>query len=163
MLSRASSIADFRCGGGSCSMSSASGWDEGRVPNPTTTSILFIDGDLTVGPGYVGTGMLLVTGTLRIDASASWDGPMIIVGSGRFVRTGTSGSGVLSGAAVLANIAGIDGAYGNADDCQGGTDGFWPAGYHEAIDEEGDTMYCTDDLTPANVLHNYEVTHFRQR
>jgi hypothetical protein len=163
MLEQARIMADFKCSGNDCSLSSSSGWNTGSAPALSPSTITFVDGDLTVTGSESGTGMLWVTGQLSFDVGAAWSGPLLVIGEGRFVRTGTTGGGLMSGATVVANVAGVDGIYGNADDCVGGSLGFHSAMFHEADGETEDTVYCTDDLTAANPMWTYEVTQFRQR
>lgn len=159
LLERAREMANFVCARGkSCDIGAGNGWSGGVAPTTSASTITFADGNLTVGPAYSGRGMLFVTGTLRFDASAAWSGPILVIGTGQFVRSGVTGSGLLSGATVLADIAGPDRVHGTADDCQ---NGFGQASYREARHESGDTMYCSADLP--NPLRTYDVTHFRQR
>jgi len=161
---QAQDMADFDCAGGGCSMGAATGWSGGSAPTTTATTITFVNGDLAVPDGYVGHGLLWVTGQLSFHAGASWHGPIMVVGKGEFIRTGISGAGVISGATVVMNTAGPDGTPGNGDDCTSpGPDGFGTAVYYEADGAAGDTMYCTDDIVTANPMWKYELTEFRQR
>jgi len=59
--------------------------------NPMT---VVVNGNFTLnGRGFVGYGLLLVTGTLTYDPDASWDGVVLVVGQGIFEsnRNGTGG------------------------------------------------------------------------
>jgi len=132
------------------------------VPSTTPTSVTFIDGDLTVGAGISGYGLLVVTGTLSFHATSTWSGAVAVIGEGSFIRSGAGAGGTFTGGTVVANIAGPDGIYGNGDDCTGGTAGFATATYHEANQQWGDTTYCTDDLIAASPLTTYDIVHFRQ-
>ena len=86
----------------------------------------------------------------------------MIVGEGVFRRVGV-GTGLISGATVLANIAGPDGVYGNSDDCTGGTDGFSSTEYDESIGGTGVTTYCSSEIQAATPYTRYAIVEFRQR
>lgn len=60
--------------------------------NPMT---VVVNGDLRLnGNGFVGYGLLLVTGTLSYDPDTSWNGIVLVVGEGVFVSSGsTAGTG----------------------------------------------------------------------
>jgi hypothetical protein len=148
--------ADFVCTDPSCEIDKSSGWADGSAPTLTTSSVTLVDGDLAIPAGYAGNGLLVVTGAVDFDASGSWTGPILVIGEGELIRTGSGGTGALSGATVVANIAGADGTYGTADDCHGGTHGFGTAVYAEHDDQEGDTTFCSDDVAQATPIYSYE-------
>jgi hypothetical protein len=138
---RVEALADDVCTGTGCSMTDATGWAGGAVPTTSATSVHFVDGDLSVPDGYHGHGLLWVTGRLVVGASASWSGEIVAVGKGELIRDGTGGDGVLSVATVVANTLGPDGAYGTADDCEGG---FGSAAYPGAGAETCDVLAAGD-------------------
>jgi hypothetical protein len=68
--------------------------------NPMT---IVVNGDLDLtGWHNTGYGLLLVTGTLRYDPDASWDGIVLVIGKGVFVST-KIGRGQFNGAMLIAN------------------------------------------------------------
>ena len=64
-------------------------------------------------PAPGGEGLLLVTGTLDFHGRANWHGLVFAIGEGIFVRSG-AGNGTISGATIVADIAGPDDIYGTA-------------------------------------------------
>jgi hypothetical protein len=67
--------------------------------NPMT---IVVNGNLRLnGRGFVGYGLLLVTGTLTYDPDASWNGLVLVVGQGIFASSG-SGSGGINGTVLVA-------------------------------------------------------------
>jgi hypothetical protein len=72
----------------------------GSVANPQVT---VVDGNLTFGPGS-GAGILLVTGTLTLNGDFTFNGSIYVIGAGKVVAGG-GGSGQITGAVVVANIA----------------------------------------------------------
>ncbi|MFQ5767580.1 MAG: hypothetical protein ACE5ID_06305 [Acidobacteriota bacterium] len=152
MMENLRAAAGYVCTGGSCSL-----------PATTPSSVSFIDGDFQADSSTNGNGLLAVTGRLSFDGDASWHGIILAIGKGEFVRTGGAGDGVITGATVAANIAGPDNVYGTADDCTGGENGFAAASYDEADGQQGDTVYCSNDIEAASPLRSYHVNGFRQR
>ena len=68
----------------------------------TNGLLTFVDGDVDLPP-QGGAGMLVVTGTLTLNGSSSFDGLILVLGGGRLVRTG-GGNGTSLGAAVVASF-----------------------------------------------------------
>jgi hypothetical protein len=69
--------------------------------NPMT---IVVNGDLDMtGWHNTGYGLLLVTGTLKYDPDASWQGVVLVIGQGNFVST-KSGTGGINGAVFIAKI-----------------------------------------------------------
>ena len=67
--------------------------------NPMT---IVVNGDLDFNAWHpIGYGLLLVTGTLKYDPDASWQGLVLVIGQGTFVST-KSGSGEIDGAVFVA-------------------------------------------------------------
>ena len=142
-------IADVICTGNPCTF-----------PTTRYSNVIFVDGDLDVNPPG-GSGTLVVTGELNYDGQASWYGMIYVFGEGRYVQKG-SGNGVISGAIMVADIAGPDNVYGTGDDCSGGDDGFSTA----VFDMEGGgnalTQYCSEDITNNAPNPPYRIVNFRQ-
>jgi hypothetical protein len=87
----------------------------------------------------------------------------LAIGAGEFVRNG-AGDRYISGAIMVADIAGPDNIYGTDDDCTGGPDddGFDEASYDLSGGGEGQTIYCSDNINAANPPQPYDVVNFRQ-
>jgi hypothetical protein len=132
------------------------------LPPSTPDRVILAEGDFTLDSSSSGDGMLWVTGTLDISGSAEWDGMIVVVGEGKFFRSG-GGSGILSGATIVADIAGPDNQYGTSDDCTGGTAGFAEATYDESGGGDGQTVYCHSDVLASTPSTRYRVVSFRQR
>ena len=64
--------------------------------------ITFVDGDLTVGGGGSGAGLLIVTGKLAVIGPFSFTGLVLVIGAGDFSASGTSWT--LSGGIFVASI-----------------------------------------------------------
>ena len=75
----------------------------------------------------------------------------------------TAGTGQISGAMIVADIAGDDGDYGTADDCEGSNGGFRSVVFDEEDGGTGLTTYCNADVLAATPLTRYSVVDFRQR
>ncbi|HUD72712.1 MAG TPA: pilus assembly PilX N-terminal domain-containing protein [Dongiaceae bacterium] len=140
-----------------------------NIGTPIDPRITYIEGDYTVGGGVNGAGMLWVTGVLTFHGNAAWNGLIFTVGKGDFERTG-AGNGVLSGANIVADIAGPDGIMWTADDCAGpdgslGTsdDGIAVGTYHNNGGGTGDTVYCSADIAAVEEEFPFGVVSFRQR
>jgi hypothetical protein len=131
------------------------------IPATRYTNVIFVDGDYEINPPG-GDGTLVVTGEVRYDGKASWAGVIYAFGAGRFVQKG-SGNGEISGAVMVANIAGPDGIYGNADDCTSGdADGFGKASFDMSGGGTGDTQFCSADILSAKPNPPLRITGFRQ-
>jgi len=130
------------------------------LPPSAPDRVVFCNGDFTLGSS--GAGLLWVTGTLTMSGATNWNGLIVVVGEGAFVRSG-GGTGRISGATILADIAGADNVYGTSDDCEGGTAGFRSAVYNEAAGGTGLTTYCNADVLAATPWTKYPVVDFRQR
>jgi hypothetical protein len=59
-------------------------------------------GNITLSGGYTGYGLLLVTGTLTLDSSVSWNGIILVIGQGQIVATSSGGFGQINGAIFVA-------------------------------------------------------------
>ena len=108
--------------------------------------------------------MLWVTGRLTMSAKATWNGIILVIGEGQFVRRGRKkDKGIISGDKMVADIAGPDNIYGTDDDCTGTEDGFHPAVYDESHGGVGRTVYCSAHILAATPITKYSVVEFRQR
>jgi len=74
--------------------------DFGSLSRPTLT---FIDGDGALGP-VNGAGLLIVTGALTVDGSATFNGLILVLGSGQLIRSG-GGNGNTLGSILVARFA----------------------------------------------------------
>ena len=144
-------IADAQCNSNDC-----------VLPPASPRRVVFVDGDYVVSANQDGEGLLLVTGQLKFHGRATWRGLVYAIGEGQFRRFG-SGGGIISGATVVADIAGPDNIYGTADDCTGGDGGFDSVLYDERGGGVSDTVYCTADMAGVDPAFPYEVEMFRQR
>ncbi len=142
-------IADVVCtDGNSCTL-----------PPSSPDRIIFIDDDY--GLNTDGEGLILVTGDFTTNGGVMWSGMMWAIGTGEFRRNG-GGAATVDGSILMADIAGPDGIYGNADDCTGGDGGFGTASFDENGGGNGQTTYCTDDIFNASPAYPYELVEFRQ-
>ncbi len=132
------------------------------LPPSSPGRVIYAEGDFDWGGSDSGEGLMVVTGTLTTNGSASWIGILLVVGEGVLLRSG-GGAGVISGATLVADIAGPDDIYGTSDDCTGGTNGFDTAIYDESGGGTSDTFYCSTDIAAATPVTHYPVVDFRQR
>jgi hypothetical protein len=72
----------------------------GTTANPV---INVVNGDLTLGGGSSGAGILVVTGTLTLSGNPSWNGIILVIGKGNVQKNG-GGNGTLDGALFVANL-----------------------------------------------------------
>jgi len=74
----------------------------GMTPPGGNPMTIVVNGDLDFNAWHhTGYGLLLVTGTLKYDPDASWQGLVLVIGQGTFVST-KSGSGEFDGAVFVA-------------------------------------------------------------
>src|ERR1700682_3673611 len=76
-----------------------------------------VNGDLTIGGGLTGSGILLVTGTLTMSGNPSYTGIILVIGKGVFNKNG-GGNGTMDGSILVANMNNSSGSpialgYGN--------------------------------------------------
>jgi len=121
--------------------------------------ITFIDGDVSLGSTDSGEGILVVTGTLTVDGNADWTGMIIAVGEGSILRNG-GGNGLLSGAIIVADVAGPDSVFGNADDCQSG---FEASSFVVNGNGNADIEFCSTAINASNPIDRYKIEEFIQR
>jgi hypothetical protein len=74
--------------------------DMGTIGAPKLT---FVDGDVDLGPGDNGTGLLVVTGKITMRGNTSFRGVIFALGSGEVSRNG-GGNGTISGGIVVAKF-----------------------------------------------------------
>ncbi len=85
---------------GAAALSSAAGIG---ASNPDGV-LTFVDGDFTLGPGNpTGQGTLIVTGTLDLHGTFGFNGVIMVLGTGRVIRSG-GGHGTILGAMFVANF-----------------------------------------------------------
>ncbi|HKQ61616.1 MAG TPA: PilX N-terminal domain-containing pilus assembly protein [Candidatus Polarisedimenticolaceae bacterium] len=130
----------------------------GFCVNDYDYSVLFVDGDFDIGP-VTAQGTIVVTGALTIDGNTDFGGVLVVVGKGVFGKNG-SGNGVISGASIIADVAGPDNVYGNADDC---STGFGQASYDEHGGGNADMIYCSEDIISSQPDKPLDIVDFRQR
>ena len=119
---------------------------------------VYIDGDYTLTAQVNGAGILWVTGTLSLQGGVDWEGRIYAVGTGVIQRDG-SGTGVLSGGLLMANVAGQDGIMETADDCDSGFD---VATFETNGGGAGDIVYCRQHANDGQG-ERFRVVQFRQR
>jgi hypothetical protein len=76
------------------------------LTNPGTDAapvINVVTGDLSVGGGFSGAGILLVEGTLTMSGNPSYNGVILVIGKGVLVKNG-GGNGTLNGSILVANM-----------------------------------------------------------
>ncbi len=129
------------------------------LPPSAPDRVVFVDGDFTLSSSESGAGLLWVTGRLTMAGDASWNGILVVAGEGEFVRSGV-GNGTVSGATILADLAGPDDTWDTGDDC---STGFRPALFDEVVGGDRLTTYCNADVLAATPITKYRVVGFRQR
>lgn len=72
----------------------------GTTGDPKLT---FVDGNVDLGPGNNGTGLLVITGNVTMRGDTSFDGVILVLGGGTVNRNG-GGNGVISGGIVVAKF-----------------------------------------------------------
>lgn len=124
--------------------------------NPPLTIV--VNGDLDLN-GWHGTGygLLLVTGTLKYDPDATWEGLVLVIGQGNFVST-KSGSGGIDGAVFVAKTRDPSGnlltVLGAASYSQTGSGGFLGRGiYYNS---------CLVNRAGAQAPLTYKILSFRE-
>ena len=86
----------------------ASTVDWSSIPGGTGTAaaplVTFVDGSTDVGTGFVGAGLLVITGNLAAHGNTSFDGLVLVLGTGTSDRQG-GGNGTIQGAMVYATFS----------------------------------------------------------
>jgi hypothetical protein len=132
------------------------------MPPAAPDRVVFVDGDFFLDANDDGQGLLMVTGQLDIHGDCQWVGTLWALGEGVFIRNG-SGNEDITGSIFVANIAGPDGLYGNADDCTGGVNGFGEIYFNAKGGGSGDTVYCSNVILDSMPAAPYPVVEFLQR
>ncbi len=81
----------------------ANGVTPANLGSATSPVINVVNGDLTIGGGTAGAGILLVTGQLTLSGDFSWDGLVLVIGEGAIVKSG-GGNATVTGAMFEANL-----------------------------------------------------------
>jgi len=71
------------------------------LPATTTSSVTYVDGNLTLSGNPTGYGVLVVTGTLTFSGNFTWNGIVLVIGQGQVVHNG-GGNGTFNGAIYVA-------------------------------------------------------------
>ena len=71
------------------------------LPATTTSSVTYIDGNLSLSGNPTGNGVLVITGTLTFSGNFTWNGIVLVVGQGAVVHNG-GGNGNFNGAIYVA-------------------------------------------------------------
>jgi hypothetical protein len=77
--------------------------DASNMGTTAVPKLTFVDGDVDLGAGNQGTGLLVVTGNVTMSGNTSFDGVIFVLGGGSVTRNGT-GNGVISGGIVVAKF-----------------------------------------------------------
>ncbi|HXV77576.1 MAG TPA: hypothetical protein VD788_14780 [Candidatus Polarisedimenticolaceae bacterium] len=135
---------------------------------PGAEKVVYINGDYEINGNWDGGGLLLVTGDLEFSGQSGWQGPIFVIGTGDFLRSG-AGNGEISGGVVVANVAGPDRTLFTADDCAGqdgvsGTSDDGVAGSRYVNDGGGTgiTGYCSAYFTDWQSLRPFKLLSFLQ-
>ncbi len=80
-----------------------------NMSNPK--QITFVDGDVDLGSGAQGSGLLVVTGKLTTHGNTSFKGVILVLGEGSVERSG-GGNGTISGGIVVAKFGKTSGGFG---------------------------------------------------
>ncbi|HEY0379145.1 MAG TPA: hypothetical protein VGC87_19675 [Pyrinomonadaceae bacterium] len=73
--------------------------------------LTFVDGDVDLGAGNQGSGLLVVTGKLTTNGNTNFKGVILVLGEGSVERSG-GGNGVISGGIVVAKFDKTSGGFG---------------------------------------------------
>ncbi|HEX8889780.1 MAG TPA: hypothetical protein VF779_11545 [Pyrinomonadaceae bacterium] len=90
----------------------------GTAGSPALT---FVDGDVDLGAGDNGNGLLIVTGNLTMHGNTSFNGVIMVLGNGTVNRSG-GGSGTISGGIVIAKFGATGGFQAPTFNTNGGGD-----------------------------------------
>lgn len=119
----------------------------------TNPMSVVVNGDLTIkGWNNTGYGLLLVTGQLKFDPDASWDGIILVIGKGQFISN-QNGFGQISGVVFVAQT--LDPSSGKPLSSLG------PASFSETGGGKG-IHYSGKWVAAAQTLAPYQVLSFRE-
>ena len=71
------------------------------LPSTTSSSVTYVNGDLSMSGNFTGYGVLVVTGTLTFSGNFTWNGIVLVIGKGVVVHNG-GGNGQFNGAIYVA-------------------------------------------------------------
>jgi len=126
------------------------------LPAPAPDNFSYVDDDYEAEDGE---GLLVVTGTLTLSGGFSWAGILMVVGEGTVIRSGAGGD-TISGGIIVADVAGPDNIFGNADDC---TSGLEPPTWDTSGGGSGTVSFCGAAVWDAFPHAVYRVVEFLQR
>jgi hypothetical protein len=118
----------------------------------TNPMVTVVQGDLTINGWHnTGYGILLVTGVLKYDPDASWNGIVLVIGRGQFIST-QNGTGQINGVLLIAQTRD---ASGNLLSALG------PASFKQTGGGKG-IHYSSKAVAAAQGLAPYQVLSFRE-
>ncbi|HKG96646.1 MAG TPA: hypothetical protein VKA97_02455, partial [Pyrinomonadaceae bacterium] len=79
-----------------------------QMSNPK--QITFVDGDVNLGAGDQGSGLLVVTGKLTTNGNTSFKGVIMVLGEGSVERSG-GGNGTIAGGIIVAKFGKTSGDF----------------------------------------------------
>jgi hypothetical protein len=114
--------------------------------------LTFVDGDFTLGPGSpTGQGLLIVTGTLTLHGNFQWNGVIMVLGTGRVLRSG-GGHGNIFGAMFVANFSRTGAA----------TDTFGAPTFNTSGGGTANIQYNSDEIDKAKGVGGHHVVAVRE-
>ena len=128
------------------------------LPPASFDNFIFVDDDITLGPAN-GAGLIVITGTVTFNGNFSWNGIMLVIGEGQINRSGGGGE-VILGTIIVADVAGADNIYGNADDCGSG---FEPPSWDTSGGGNATISFCGQNIAGATPHEVYRIVDFLQR
>ena len=120
--------------------------------SPSSPTITYVNGDLTVSGSTTGYGILVVTGTYTAGGNVGWRGIVLVVGQGRMVVSG-GGNNEYDGAILLAKTRD---AQGNVLQSLGGPTLGWNGGGGNGV------YYSSGCVGSATTLTTYRVVAYRE-
>jgi hypothetical protein len=124
----------------------------GLGANNTDGVFTFVDGDLVLGPGNpTGQGTLIVTGKLTLDGNFSFNGVIMVLGTGEVYRSG-GGNGNILGAMFVAKFPAT-----GAD-----TDQFSAPVFDTSGGGNATIQYCTDAVDKAKSVGGHAIKGVRE-
>jgi hypothetical protein len=119
-----------------------------------------VNGDLSIGGGLSGAGILLVTGTLTMSGNPSYTGIILVIGKGVFTKNG-GGNGTMNGAILVANMNNSTGTpialgYGNPPGSPSIT---WNGGGNANINYDSCTINSLGQSFPYRIVAQRELIY----